>query len=1080
MDQDRFQQDIVALVALLQRIHPQLETLSEPQTAQLASSLPILTSICEKISPRSSLPRQASDEVAHLLHETQRQQALLEAIYEADPGAIAVLTGPELRFAYVNPAYRFLCPDPISDPVGKAYTDVWTDQGSFGNRERLRKTMETGQPFQVSGVEHCFPDGETRKFQVQMRRIHWVGQPAVLMIMWDITAQKLAEDELEAAHRRNTEVLESISEAFYSLDEKGRFTYINRTAAEIWKIRPEDALGKDIWDVFPSGKESESYQRIREALEKHQSAHYESYSAFLDQWVDIHIYPTEHGISVFFQDITERKRSEQALQQALEKAETSQRLLDALMDYVPEGITIADAPDATIRRVSRFGQDILGGAHAERTAEAVAGEWKVYHPDGVTPLDTADLPLVRAIQKGEVVRDQDLVQVNAQGKALYLSCNAGPIRDAAGGIAGAVVAWRDLSEHRQVELQAIRNRATLEAALNSMTDAVFITNASGEFINFNEAFVSFHRFKSRAECGKTHKAYQAILDFIAPDGSPVPPADWIVPRALRGETATNAEYIVHRKDTGERWWASYNFAPILDENGDIAGSVIIGRDITAQKLAEKQLAGEKEWFRTTLKSIGDAVITTDTQGSVTFLNPVAERLIGQTNAEAAGQPIQTILNLANEKTHQPVDNPVDRVLESGAVVGLANHTELIRRDGRTIPIEDSAAPILDANGQALGVVMVFHDVTEKRKAEDALREGEERFRLISENSADVIWILDPFAGRFKYVSPSVKNLRGWTAEEVMSQPLFASLTPDSAAYVRDNIQSRLDAYRAGDSSRRVQTDVVQQPCKDGSVVTTEVVTALVTNAGGEVVEILGVTRDITERRRTEESEKRSAVQIELQRRLLEQREQERQQIARDLHDGPVQEITAAALALQGMLIDSTDPAEVRTIQEIQAGLQTAVGELRSYAQELRPPALSRFGLEKAIRSHLEGFQEKHTEPAIRFQAHQYGSSLPDPVRVALYRIYQEALINVLKHARATQVTIELVVSAREVILDIRDNGVGFEVPGDWLELARAGHLGLVGMRERAEAVGAALEVRSQVGEGAWLRVIAPLESPPDP
>jgi diguanylate cyclase (GGDEF)-like protein/PAS domain S-box-containing protein len=137
----------------------------------------------------------------------------------------------------------------------------------------------------------------------------------------------------------------------------------------------------------------------------------------------------------------------------------------------------------------------------------------------------------------------------------------------------------------------------------------------------------------------------------------------------------------------------------------------MAEDIQAQKAA---IHREKELAQVTLQSIGDAVITTDGEGRVTYLNPVAEHLTDWTTADAAGRPLPEVFNIVNEFSRQPVENPVDRVLRTGRVVGLANHTVLIARDGREFSIEDSAAPIRDREGGILGVVLVFHDVTEKR------------------------------------------------------------------------------------------------------------------------------------------------------------------------------------------------------------------------------------------------------------------------------------------------------------------------------------------------------------------------------
>ncbi len=138
----------------------------------------------------------------------------------------------------------------------------------------------------------------------------------------------------------------------------------------------------------------------------------------------------------------------------------------------------------------------------------------------------------------------------------------------------------------------------------------------------------------------------------------------------------------------------------------------------------KLMQEREEWFRVTLTSLGDAVIATDGLGQVTFLNPVAEQLMGIELVQAKGRPIQDVFPIFNESTHQPVENPVKKVVELGRVVGLANHTVLQRSDGTLIPIEDSAAPIRNDRNKLVGVVLVFRDATYERRSQEVLRKSE--------------------------------------------------------------------------------------------------------------------------------------------------------------------------------------------------------------------------------------------------------------------------------------------------------------------------------------------------------------------
>jgi PAS domain S-box-containing protein len=232
--------------------------------------------------------------------------------------------------------------------------------------------------------------------------------------------------------------------------------------------------------------------------------------------------------------------------------------------------------------------------------------------------------------------------------------------------------------------------------------------------------------------------------------------------------------------------------------------------------------------------------------------------------------------------------------------------------------------------------------------------------------------------------------------------------------------------------------------------------------------------DITEQKRLQEQAREAAAHIELQRRLIEQREQERLQIAQELHDGPIQELTGASYALQALTDSLLDATLIEKVQSIRQSITAQITELRAFSQELRPPVLTQFGLEKAIRAHIETFQQKHSQLSIHFESLLDEKPIPGMIQLALYRIYQEALNNILKHAQASQVEIRLKIDEGQMFLSIQDNGVGFEPPEDWLGLVRQGHLGLVGIRERAEAVGGSIKINSAPNQGTNIFVTVPI------
>jgi PAS domain S-box-containing protein len=262
---------------------------------------------------------------------------------------------------------------------------------------------------------------------------------------------------------------------------------------------------------------------------------------------------------------------------------------------------------------------------------------------------------------------------------------------------------------------------------------------------------------------------------------------------------------------------------------------------------------QRESLRVTLQSIGDAVITTDAEGRVTSLNPVAVTLTGWAQDEAAGRPLEEVFRIVNERTRQTVGSPAQKVLAVGKVVGLANHTVLLARDGTERPIDDSAAPICDAEGRIRGVVLVFRDVTERRRSEMARAQ----LAAIVESSEDAI-ISKDLKGTIKSWNRGAERLYGYAAEEVVGRPLSILVPPDHP----DELPGIMERLKRGERIDHFETVRVR---KDGSRVDVSLMISPVKNGEGEITGASKIARDITTRRRAEEALRQSEERV---RRLL--------------------------------------------------------------------------------------------------------------------------------------------------------------------------------------------------------------------
>ncbi|MGD0231173.1 MAG: PAS domain S-box protein [Syntrophorhabdales bacterium] len=666
---------------------------------------------------------------------------LLETIAYNLPVGTAVIRGNDLRILLANPAYLAIVPG--REMVGKALEEAWPETHP-GFSELCRQVLATRQPYNAE--DELFTIRRSPNSPLETAYFSWSLFPVflpgdedwgLLSVCLETTERKRAEEALRERESRYRELVQNANSAIVRWKRDGTIAFINEYALAFFGYSVEEVLGKSVAILLP-------------------------------------------------------------------ETESNGRDLSTLVDE------IISRPENYVNNINE--------------------------------------------------------NIRRDGSRVWMAWTNRPVFDENGQVSEIFAVGSDITERKQAEEALRQSRAKLDAALASMSDSIFIADAEGQFIHFNDAFVTYHRFRDREECSKKIEDCANYLDAYFADGTLAPPDMWAMPRALRGETASDVEYMLRRKDTGETWWGSYTFAPIRDKNGEIVGAVVAGReitdrkqmegelrrsrdelelrvqertealrrqadlielsheaiivrdlesrvlfwsrgaeeaygftkaeaegnithsllktrfpvpfdehmaaltregrwegelihtrkdgselivlsrqalqrdeagtpiaimeiniDITERKRAEIDLQASEERWATTLASIGDAVIATDMSGCIVFMNAVAEALTGWTRGDASQKPITEVFHIINEQTRLEVENPITRVLQEGVIVGLANHTLLVRQDGTEVPIDDSGAPIRDKEGKIRGVVLIFRDITERKQAEEKLtREMNER------------------------------------------------------------------------------------------------------------------------------------------------------------------------------------------------------------------------------------------------------------------------------------------------------------------------------------------------------------------
>jgi len=276
---------------------------------------------------------------------------------------------------------------------------------------------------------------------------------------------------------------------------------------------------------------------------------------------------------------------------------------------------------------------------------------------------------------------------------------------------------------------------------------------------------------------------------------------------------------------------------------------------------EKRLKESEQWLSTTLRSIGDAVIATDKHGHVKLMNPIAQSLTGFNQEEAMGKPLKDVFDIINEETGKQVKNPVARVIREGIVVGLANHTVLISKDGTEIPIDDSGAPIRDEKGDIIGVVLVFHDIRERKMAEKALRESEAQKKGILDASIDRIRLVDKDM-RIIWANKTTTKELNITPEDLAGQHCYKAFVG------RDSPCPECTTKKALETGN-IEHAVMHQTKSKGIQEETywDAYTVPIKNESGDIANLIQVARNITDKVKAEEEQKKLESQFQQAQRM---------------------------------------------------------------------------------------------------------------------------------------------------------------------------------------------------------------------
>jgi len=323
-------------------------------------------------------------------------------------------------------------------------------------------------------------------------------------------------------------------------------------------------------------------------------------------------------------------------------------------------------------------------------------------------------------------------------------------------------------------------------------------------------------------------------------------------------------------------------------------------------------------------------------------------------------------------------------------------------------------------------------------------------------------------GKILQTNYAFQSMIGYTEEELVGNPFYKFLHPEDVHRASKLFHG---AKVDGASYFRFEHRALH---KDRSVVWVKTIFTVIKDANDDQrpAFVVGILENITDQKRIE------LEMAELNSRLQNSMELERLRLAQELHDNPMQSLYSAIYRIEE-LRGVANPELKEALGDVKQHIQDVLQDLRATAKELRPPTIFNFGLENAIRSHANDILEKHPNLSIYLSLAHDRQILPEKVRLALFRIFQQSLANVLRHAKATEVHVRFSFDAEEAHLEITDNGTGFEVPYNWIDFVRQGHYGLAGSAERANALGGVFKVQSKPGSSTTIQVTIPWKDSTD-
>lgn len=638
--------------------------------------------------------------------------------------------------------------------------------------------------------------------------------------IWDISERKQSERALRASEARFRELADSIVDVFFAMDQDLRYTYWNHASEELTGVAAEDAAGKSLYDIFPDTPQTRNAERVyREVLATREPRSFVNEFTIDEElhFFEITAYPSEHGLSVFARDVTDRKQAEAALKESeIRHRQLYEKAPHAYFSIGTDGTVIMANQRAAEMLASPI-EDLRGRQLLDLYSDSPQGKGRARR-------------IFERFLQGEEIESEEMQMRRSDGESVWVSLTVTPIRDSRGEVIRSQSMAIDITEEKRAKEALAESEEKFRNLAEKSPNMIFI-NRDRRIIYANEVCELLTGYTVEELTDRDFN----FMDLIAPESKAQ--IEEFYTRHLAGEEIAAYEYGVITK-AGRRLEVM-NSTRLITYEGEPAIMGII-TDLTEKKQAERELRRSEERFRSIVESAVDGVILANAEGDVELWSPSAEAIFGYPESEIIGQPITQLMPDRYVAAHQAA---MGRALATGDFRATGNVLELHgrRKDGSNFPIR------LALTSWGLGGDRKFaafvSDITERKRAENALRESEDRFRSIVESAAEAIIVADEDLEVILW-TPAAEKTFGYTRNQILGRP-FSTLIPQQYLLAADSSTGRNSPGRI--SGEGQETYEGQGMRRDGSRFPMEF--SLTTWETGNQRYYGAIIRDVTERER---------------------------------------------------------------------------------------------------------------------------------------------------------------------------------------------------------------------------------------